>query len=70
MLEHADETRVREAIGALGALLVGELPKRRAVLESRLRRIEQFAEDHDTREGAADLRRKVSGRGARPQLDR
>lgn len=71
MLEHADESRVCEAIRALGALLVGEQPKRRAVLESRLRRIEQFAEDAETREGAADLRRKVSGRpSVGPQLGR
>jgi hypothetical protein len=62
LLEHSDESRVRDALGALGALLVGELPKRRAVLESRLRRIEEFAEDETTREAAAQLRRKVCGR--------
>jgi len=62
LLEHSDESRVREALGALGTLLVGELPKRRAVLESRLRRIEEFAEDETTREAAAQLRRKVCGR--------
>jgi len=62
LLEHSDEARVREALCALGALLVGELPKRRAVLESRLRRIEEFAEEETTREAAAQLRRKVGGR--------
>jgi hypothetical protein len=41
---------------------VSELPKRRAVLESRLRRIEQFAEDADTRRAAERLRRRVTGR--------
>ncbi len=62
LLEHSDEARVREALGALGALLVGELPKRRAMLESRLRRIEEFAEEETTRDAAAQLRRKVGGR--------
>lgn len=62
LLEHSDESRVLEALGALGTLLVGELPKRRAVLESRLRRIEEFAEDETTRDAAAQLRRKVCGR--------
>jgi hypothetical protein len=62
LLEHSDEARVRDALSALGALLAGELPKRRAVLESRLRRIEEFAEEETTREAAAQLRRKVGGR--------
>ncbi|MDI3283706.1 hypothetical protein [Polyangium sp. 15x6] len=62
LLEHSDESRVREALSSLSSLLVGELPKRRAVLESRLRRIEEFAEDESTRDAAAQLRRQVSGR--------
>jgi hypothetical protein len=62
LLEHSDEARVRDAVAALATLLSGELPKRRAVLESRLRRIEQFAEDQDTRLAAEQLRRQVSGR--------
>lgn len=65
-LEHADEDQVRSAIDALTALLAGELPKRRAVLESRLRRIEQFAEEPSTREAAERLRRSVSGRPGGP----
>jgi hypothetical protein len=60
LLEHSDEAFVRDALGAL--MLAGDLPKRRAVLESRLRRIEEFAEEQATREAAAQLRRKVSGR--------
>ena len=63
LLEHADEERVRAAIDVLGHILAGELPKRRAVLESRLRRIEQFAEEAATREAAERLRRRVGGRG-------
>jgi hypothetical protein len=62
LLEHSDEEQVRGAIAALSALLVGELPKRRAVLESRLRRIEEFAEDESTRGLAMKLRRQVAGR--------
>lgn len=60
LLEHSDEAFVRDALGAL--MLTGDLPKRRAVLESRLRRIEEFAEEQTTRDAAAQLRRKVSGR--------
>jgi hypothetical protein len=66
LLEHLDEEHVRSAIDALSALLVGELPKRRAVLDSRLRRIEEFAEDVATREAAARLRRTVNGRSGPP----
>lgn len=66
LLEHTDEDRVQEAIDALSSILAGELPKRRAVLESRLRRIEQFAEEPATREAAERLRRQVSGRPEGP----
>jgi hypothetical protein len=66
LLEHLDEEHVRSAIDALSTLLVGELPKRRAVLDSRLRRIEEFAEDVATREAAARLRRTVNGRSGTP----
>jgi hypothetical protein len=66
LLEHTDETRVHEALDALSGILAGELPKRRAVLESRLRRIEQFAEESATREAAGRLRRQVSGRPEGP----
>lgn len=62
LLEHSDEERVRDALGALSTLLVGELPKRRAVLESRLRRIEEYAEEEATRAAAMKLRRQVAGR--------
>ena len=65
LLEHADEGRVAAAIESLSTLLVGEPPKRRAVLESRLRRIEEFAEEEATREAATKLRRQVSGRSDR-----
>lgn len=63
LLEHTSEDRVCEAITALATILLSEVPKRRAVLESRLRRIEEFAEDPSTRSAAADLWRQVTGRG-------
>jgi glycerol-3-phosphate O-acyltransferase len=65
LLEHADEERVRSAIESLARLLDGEPAKRRTVLESRLRRIEDCADEAITRELGADLRRKL-GRSLRP----
>lgn len=59
LLEHRDETLVLSAINALGRLLVGELPQRKTVLESRLRRIEELADDEATREAASALRKRV-----------
>lgn len=61
LLEHSDEAVVRDAITSLGNLLAQEPPKRRAVLESRLRRIEQFAEEAPTQRQAEQLRRSVGG---------
>src|SRR5262249_9152927 len=66
LLEHTNEDHVRSALDVLASILTGELPKRRAVLESRLRRIEQFAEEPTTRAAAERLRRRVSGRGEAP----
>lgn len=60
MLEHRDETRVREAIQKLEQLLMGQLPRRKPVLVQRLKRLEEHAEDDDTRSAAAQLRRKVA----------
>ena len=67
LLEHTSEEHVKNAIDALAVLLVSELPKRRAVLESRLRRIEEFAEEAGTRCAAERLRRQVSGRPESPR---
>jgi hypothetical protein len=64
LLEHVEETRVQEAIDALSRLLAGELPKRKPVLDQRLRRIEEHAESAPTRESAAALRRLIHGRAA------
>jgi hypothetical protein len=62
LLEHGDEAQVRASIGALTAILTGErqeLPKRRPVLEQRLKRLEEFADEVATRDAAAALRRKL-----------
>ncbi|MBI4702352.1 MAG: hypothetical protein HY744_14615 [Deltaproteobacteria bacterium] len=68
LLEHNDEEMVAEAIARLTAILAEEPPGRRAMLESRLRRIEQLADMSTTREAAARLRRQLVGpiSGARP----
>jgi hypothetical protein len=60
LLEHADKVRVRDALQELSQLLEVEPPKRRTVLESRLRRLEENAEETATREAAATLRRKLA----------
>lgn len=59
VLEHSDEQRVRASLAALDVILSREPAKRRPVLEQRLKRIEEFAEDRATRESAAALRRKL-----------
>ncbi|HZO14347.1 MAG TPA: hypothetical protein VFB62_13840 [Polyangiaceae bacterium] len=64
LLEHNDEERVSEAIAQLSGILEIEVPKRRKVLESRLRRIEELAEMSSTRERAANLRRMLHTRYA------
>lgn len=60
VLEHRDEERVREALAALDRMLMGQLPKRKPVLVQRLKRLEEHAEEADTRTAAAQLRRKVA----------
>jgi hypothetical protein len=60
LLEHADEALVRDALLALSRILEREAPKRRAVLDSRLRRLEEGAEDPATRALAERLRQKVA----------
>jgi hypothetical protein len=67
LLEHSDEARVCVAIDALSALVAVEPPKRKAILESRLKRIEEYADDPTTRSAAARLRRQVTGRSDAPQ---
>ena len=63
LLEHADEERVREAMLVLARLLETEMPKRRTVLESRLRRIEECADEASTRDLATTVRRNLATTG-------
>jgi hypothetical protein len=59
LLEHFDENRAHQAICQLTLLLNEETPIKRPLFEQRLRRLEEFAEDAETREAAANLRRTV-----------
>lgn len=59
LLEHFDETRAREAIATLERLLEAEEPIKKPVLEQRLRRLEEYADEPGTREAAASLRRAI-----------
>jgi hypothetical protein len=57
MLEHADEGRVQEALRVLLEILDEEPVKRKTVLDSRLRRLEDCAEETETRELTSELRK-------------
>jgi hypothetical protein len=59
LLEHFDETRARESLEALKRLVREEPPLKRPVLDQRLRRMEEHADDLATRELAAELRRSL-----------
>ncbi len=59
MLEHADEGCVMSAISTLATLLGREPARRRPLLEQRLHRVEDTAEDPATRAAAAALRRSL-----------
>jgi len=59
LLEHENEHRARDAVFAMAELLQREAPIKRPVLDQRLRRLEQFAEDPITRDAAGALRRSM-----------
>ena len=59
LLEHDDEARVRDAIERLVTILGDEAPKRPQVLDARLRRLEEFADEAETRALATQLRRHL-----------
>ena len=59
LLEHEDERRAQAAVFAIAELLQREAPKQRPVLDQRLRRLEQSAEDPITRDAAGALRRSM-----------
>lgn len=59
LLEHEDEMHVRTGLSRLSELLRDEQPQRRAVLESRLKRLADDGEDEETRELAGSVLRMV-----------
>ncbi len=59
LLEHFDEARARGAIDVLTRLLLLQPVGKRPVLEQRLRRLEENADEATTREAAAALRRTL-----------
>ena len=64
LLEHRDEERIVEAIENLTTILEDEEPQRRKVLESRLRRIAEFADEPVTQRSASELRRLLTSKYA------
>ncbi len=57
LLEHKDESEVCGALGVLAALLDQQQPEKLPVFEQRLKRLEESAEEPETRQRAAELRR-------------
>jgi hypothetical protein len=57
LLEHSDEAEVCTALGVLTALLDQQAPIKLPVFEQRLKRLEDDAEEAETRQRAAELRR-------------
>jgi hypothetical protein len=57
LLEHSDEGEVCRALEVLAALLDRQTPIKLPVFEQRLKRLEDSAEDPETRTRAAELRR-------------
>lgn len=65
LLDHDRDDRVRGALEALARLVQGEAPQRRAVLDTRLRRLEDAADDAEVRTLAASLRKQILARPGR-----
>jgi hypothetical protein len=59
LLEHENEERARDAIGVILELVQNEPPIKRPILDQRLRRIEEHADEDATRTAAAELRRVI-----------
>jgi hypothetical protein len=59
LLEHFNEARARDAIGVLARLLEKEAPIKKPILNQRLRRLEEYADEAATRDEAAMLRRTL-----------
>jgi len=59
LLEHFDESCARAALDTLTGLLETEQPIKKPVLDQRLRRLEEYADETVTRDTAAALRRAI-----------
>jgi hypothetical protein len=59
LLEHFDESRARESLTTMARLLKEQPPIKRPVLDQRLRRLEEYADEAATRTLAAELRRAI-----------
>jgi hypothetical protein len=63
LLDHDRDAQVRWALEGLARLLDAEPPHRRKVLEARLRRLEESADDAEVRALAGSLLKQVLSRG-------
>lgn len=61
LLEHLDESLARKAISVLKELIQADAPRKLPLFRQRLRRLEDHAEDADTRSAAEELRRALPG---------
>ncbi|MGO8993865.1 MAG: hypothetical protein ACLQVI_11090 [Polyangiaceae bacterium] len=59
LLDHRRDDRVRAALEGIGRLLEEEPPQRRTLLEARLRRLEDDADDADVRDLASSVLKRL-----------
>jgi hypothetical protein len=59
LLEHVDEQRAAEALCVLIRLLERQVPIKRPILDQRLRRLEEEADEPSVRDQARELRRRL-----------
>ena len=60
LLDHGHDARVLAALESLARLLETEAPLRRPVLDARLHRLEEDADDADVRALAASVRKRLA----------
>lgn len=70
LLEHNDEARVRAALEVIEGLVNGQPIAQATLLENRLRRLEEYADEPATRDAAASLRRRLRERTDQPSVVR
>ncbi len=59
LLEHFDEACARDALDTMTRLLETQEPIKKPILDQRLRRLEEYADEPVTRDAAAALRRAI-----------